>query len=104
MTEAAFQKQVIKWARQLGWLVFHCATDSSRGRSVRGGGCGQGFPDLVLAHPQRGVIFAELKTPCGRVSAAQKKWLGVLARADAHIAVWRPAHAGDIKRTLAGEA
>jgi hypothetical protein len=33
-----------------------------------------GFVDLVLAHPERGVIFIELKSDVGKLSPGQIQW------------------------------
>ena len=82
MTEAEFQQAVIDLARMTGWLVFH-DHDSRRNTP--------GFPDLVLAHPKRGVIFAELKSATGRLRPEQSRWLEVLALAGCETYVWRPA-------------
>ena len=81
MTEAEFQTAVVELAKWTGWLVFH-DYDSRRNTA--------GFPDLVLAHPQRGVLFCELKTDKGRVTAAQQRWLDTLTAAGAETYVWRP--------------
>ncbi len=82
MTEAEFQQSVVELARWTGWLMFH-DHDSRRNTP--------GFPDLVLAHPTRGVIFAELKTATGRLRPEQSRWLEVLAHAGCETHVWRPA-------------
>ena len=81
MSEKQFQKAVIDLAKWTGWLAYH-TYDSRRSEP--------GFPDLVLVHPTRGVLFRELKTMKGRVSAHQRKWLDKLALAGADVAVWRP--------------
>ena len=85
MSEDQLQRAVVRVAREQGWLVYH--TYDSR-RSVAG------FPDLVLVHAAHGagrLLFRELKTVKGRVSAAQRVWLAKLAAAGADVAVWRPA-------------
>ena len=64
-SEREFQSEVIKLAKQGNWLVYH--TKNSKGSQP-------GFPDLVLVRDGR-LIFMELKTERGRVSADQKKWL-----------------------------
>lgn len=81
ISEAAFQAQVMQLARVLGWKAYH--THDSRRSDP-------GFPDLVLVHPQHGVLFRELKTERGRVSDAQRTWLAALAASGADAAVWRP--------------
>ena len=82
MSEAAFQVQVITLARSMGWREYH-TYDSRRSAA--------GFPDLVLVHPKRGLLFRELKTAKGRVSKAQDEWILDLATAGADVDVWRPA-------------
>jgi VRR-NUC domain len=86
MTERELQAQVLDLARMLGYLAYH--TYDSR-RSV------EGFPDLVLVHERSGaLIFAELKSPTGRVTTAQDRWLRALALRGAAF-VWRPDHLRD---------
>lgn len=68
MTERQLQDGIVELARILGWLAYH-THDSRRSQP--------GFPDLVLVRGER-LIFAELKSENGRVSPAQKVWLGAL--------------------------
>jgi len=65
----------------------------------------KGFPDLVLCGPG-GVLFRELKTQRGQVTAEQQQWLDALAAAGADVGVWRPEHllSGQIARELAALA
>ena len=91
MTESEFQTAVVELARWTGWLVFH-DYDSRRNTA--------GFPDLVLVHPQRGVLFCELKTEKGVVSGAQQRWLDTLTAAGAESYVWRPADMPAIRDRL----
>lgn len=67
-------------ARQLGYLVYH--THNSQGSDP-------GFPDLVLLKGRR-VVYVELKTQSGRLSAAQREWLEGLQAAGEEVHVWRP--------------
>lgn len=84
--ERIFQDQVLQIARMNGWLVHH-ATPHKVGGTWRSDG--NGTPDLILAHPQRGLIFAELKTERGKMSANQKLWaLAVHPWAEYYL--WRP--------------
>jgi hypothetical protein len=48
-----------------------------------------GWPDLVIAGPG-GVLYAELKTRRGRVSAPQREWITALEHAGQAVFVWRP--------------
>jgi len=59
-----------------------------------------GFPDLVLAHRARGLIFAELKTAKGKTSIAQEHWLTIL-NPHAECYIWRPDDLKDIEHRLA---
>lgn len=81
VTEKAFMQTVIDAARLAGWLVYH-PFDSRRSEP--------GYPDLTLVHPERGLVFAELKTARGRLSAAQVRWLTAIGQAGARAYVWRP--------------
>ena len=82
LAEKDFQSQVIALAKGEGWLTYH-VYDSRRSEA--------GFPDLVLAHPERGVIFAELKTDSGNTTDAQDLWFFTLESGGAEVYVWRPA-------------
>ena len=84
-----------------GWRLFHARpaqTQSGRWLTAQTGHIG--FPDLVMAHPSRGVIFAELKSQVGRVSPGQRIWLNVLEAAGAECYVWRPSDFDAIKTRL----
>lgn len=81
MTEAQLQDAIVQSARALGWLDYH-TFDSRRSTG--------GFPDLVLVRRRRQsvggrarhvparLIFAELKSATGTVSAPQRAWLEIL--------------------------
>lgn len=90
MLESQFQAQVIQLARINQWKVFHPAKMQARDGTWRTALQGdKGWPDLVLAHKDRGLIVAELKTDTGKVSFEQQAWLTHLAPwAEVH--VWRP--------------
>jgi hypothetical protein len=89
MTEAAFQKLVEQLARLMGWLCYH--THDSR-RSAAG------FPDLVLVRER--IIFVELKSATGRLSAEQERWIARLQTAGAVVYLWRPTDWREIEATL----
>jgi hypothetical protein len=81
LTHKKFQASVESLARTTGWLVY--STWNSKHSPA-------GFPDEVMVRPPR-LIFAELKIPPDRVSAAQMAWLETLAKLDcAEIFVWTP--------------
>ena len=89
-TEKQFQAAVVQFAKLTGWLVYH-THDSRRSEP--------GFPDLVLVRDDR-IIYAELKTERGRMSAAQRTWQEALICAGAEHRVWRPSHWPIIESTL----
>jgi hypothetical protein len=87
VSERIWQEQIETLARMNGWQVFHPSPHQVRKGVWRSDGAG--FPDLVLAHKERGLIFAELKTERGKVSPAQKLWaLNILPHAEWYL--WRP--------------
>jgi len=97
VSERVFQDQVEHIAKMNGWQTFHPAPHQVRAGVWRTDG--QGFPDLVLAHPDRGLIFAELKTERGNVSAAQKVWArAILPHAEWYL--WRPSQLELIAKRL----
>ena len=98
-SERVFQDKVIQIAKMNGWLVFHPVPAQVRPGTWRSDG--KGFPDLVLAHKQRGVIFAELKTASGKLSYHQLEWLNAIGP-HAERYVWRPADLDAIAARLAG--
>ena len=88
ISEQAFMTQIKSLAYLNGWMTHHSQPSLTRtGRYITTGAAG--FPDLVLAHPQRGFILAELKTEKGRVSESQVAWLKAC---DPHVEcyIWRP--------------
>lgn len=88
--EAALQAMVIHLAQLRGWRVAHFRPAMVGGRwmtPVQADGAG--FPDLCMAHPQHGVIFAELKAARGRLTTDQQHWQAVLTAAGARHHVWR---------------
>lgn len=97
-SENDFQSQIMAVARQYGWLVFH-ASPHQVGPVWRTDG--RGFPDLVLAHPQHGVIFAELKTERGRLTESQIDWGNAIAPHGEYYC-WRPSQFALICRRLGG--
>ena len=90
-SEKLFQESVIKLAKTQDWLVFHTPPYSPRQGVWRS--AGKGFPDLcmVCGRGKRGVLFAELKTAKGQLSAEQEEWALQLTRAGADYYLWRPA-------------
>ena len=77
-------------AKLHGWMCYH--THDSR-RSD------EGFPDVVLV--REAIIFAELKSPTGKLSHAQEIWLRMLERThQVEVYLWRPQDLGAIAARL----
>jgi hypothetical protein len=88
ISEASFMSQVKALAYQYGWSLHHAQPSMTRtGRYITTGS--PGFPDIVMAHPKGGLIFAELKTEIGKLSYAQMNWRAMLVP-HAECYVWRP--------------
>lgn len=93
MSEAELLRQVLELATMLGWSGAHFRPAlTSRGwRTPVQGPLGAGFPDLVLVNVRRRrVLFVELKSDAGKVSADQAAVLAALKEAGAETRVWRP--------------
>jgi hypothetical protein len=92
MTESELQRAVIDLAHVFGWKVAHFrAAMNARGRHMTPVAAdGAGFPDLVLVHPEHGVIFAELKATRGKLTDEQQAWGVALTAARARWYCWRP--------------
>lgn len=94
-SEAALQAAITELAKACGWRVYH-THDSRRSEP--------GFPDLVLERRRR-MIFAELKTERGRLSATQREWLDALRSVPGiQVRLWRPSdwQSGRIETELRG--
>lgn len=100
MNEAPFQDMIVETAQMYGWRVHHSRKMQTNNGSwitpIQGD---KGFPDLVMAHPRRGVIFAELKKETGKLDVDQKVWGKSL---DPHVDyfVWRPSDWDEILKLL----
>lgn len=91
ITEEAWQKVVIDYARLNGWRVAHfrAARTAAGGWRTPVEADGEGFPDLVLVRGPE-LIFAELKSSTGKARPAQVGWLEALsAIGDAADRAWR---------------
>lgn len=89
MTEAEFQQQIIDTARLLGWKAYH-TFDSRRSEP--------GFPDLVLVRDR--IVYLEVKSETGRVSAEQGEWLAAINAAGGSALVVRPSQWDEIVASL----
>lgn len=102
--EKTFQALVIESAQWFGWRVFHPMTmQNMAGKFMTAFIGDSGFPDLVLVHPKRGVIFAELKTHKGRLSNGQQLWRADLEAAGAEYHLWKPDDFHAIEKRLRGQ-
>ena len=103
-TGASWERTVITLAKAHGWMVHHqrpAMTSKGWRSSVSGD---TGFPDLVLAHPSRGVICAELKSGRGSLTDEQRAWHFALQAGGCEVHVWRPEQFEIIKARLSGGA
>ncbi len=104
ISEAALLAAVLDMARLYRWRSFHPRPARvASGYRTAVSGDGVGFPDLVLVRDRR-LIFAELKSPTGELSAEQQAWLLAFQHVEgSERHIWRPAdlHSGLIARTLA---
>ena len=91
LTEAQLQRNVIQLAKACGWKCYHPRF------SV---GSEPGWPDLVMAHRQRGFMFVELKSERGKLTDAQRDWLDTLTACGQDVRVWRPRDWDEICRVL----
>jgi hypothetical protein len=79
MTEAQLQAAIVELC---GWLRLRYYHPYDSRRSV------PGFPDLTITGRQ--VLFRELKSPSGRLTAEQAAWKRSLLAAGADWGLWRP--------------
>ena len=87
LTERMWQNKVEQMAILQGWKVFHPSVHQVRPGVFKTDGVG--FPDLVLAHRTKGLIFAELKLETGKLSTGQVIWANAIQPWCEHY-VWRP--------------
>lgn len=84
--EAILQDKVIHLARMNGFRVQHSRpVQQANGRWLTAIQGDPGFVDLVLAHPERGVLFLELKSDTGKLSPGQVMWRNALVP---HVEYW----------------
>lgn len=103
MLEREFQHQVIQLAHILGFTVAHFRpAKTTKGWRTPVGADGKGFPDLVLAGHDK-ILFRELKTTTGRLSADQVAWGETLQKHGADYAVWTPNDWPQITHELGGQ-
>jgi hypothetical protein len=99
IAEKDWQAQVVQLAGTFGWMVQHTRVSMVGDRYMTAITGNVGFPDLVLAHRTKGVLFVELKTETGRMATAQTEWRDTLA---GHVEwyLWRPSDIAAVMRRL----
>ena len=104
MSERVLKNTIVTYARSYGWLVHHdLPSQRANGSWATVTQGDSGFPDLVLVHRgntaarlQAQIIYAELKTQRGKLTAGQQQWLDALQAAGQTAVVWRPNDLQDI--------
>ena len=100
MSESAFQAQIEHLLRLYGWKYTHFRPAQIRGRYMTAISGDAGFPDLVATNAVD-ILFIELKSAIGRLSAGQKAWRNHLESAGAEYYLWRPADLPEAQSRLA---
>ncbi len=90
MTEAELLAAVVDLAHLRMWMTYH-SFDSRHSAA--------GFPDICAVRGHR-LLFAELKSQRGRLTADQRTWLEALALTGAETYLWRPSDFEQIEETL----
>jgi len=98
-SEKLFESKVKQLCVMNGWHYFHATPHQVRPGVFRSDG--KGFPDLTMSHPERGLIFAELKIQAASAKASkeQLEWLRALAPW-AECYLWRPNNLDEIAERL----
>lgn len=90
ITEKAFQRQIMDYAKLRGWKVLHV---------LRMRGSEAGWPDLSLVRPPR-FLAVELKSEHGRPTPAQLEWLEALSGCGVETHLWKPSDWREIEEAL----
>lgn len=100
--EAILQAKVIQLAKMNGFRVQHSRpVQQANGRWLTAISGDAGFPDLVLAHAERGVLFIELKAEGGKLTPGQVAWANQL-RPHAEYWLVRPVDLERLAKRLGG--
>lgn len=103
VSEADHQAAIVRCAQLLGWTCAHFRpARTERGWRTPVGADGAGFPDLVMTHPEHGLVFVECKSERGKVGPRQREWLKLLKAAGAEVYVWKPSDWPSIEARLRG--
>ena len=98
--EDDFQRQVIDLAHVFNWSIAHFRPAQTKyGWRTAVAGDGAGFPDCVFVKPPR-LIFAELKSETGQLSAEQYFWLQGLVKCGQEVYLWKPSDFEEITEML----
>lgn len=99
MRESEFQQTVIEMAQVLGWRVVHFRpARTTTGWRTPVEGDGAGWPDLILVRDR--IVFLELKTATGKVTAEQAAWIAAINAAGGMALAVRPKDMPEIERAL----
>jgi hypothetical protein len=99
-TEEQFQRTVEDYARLMKWRIAHFRpARTATGWKTAVSGDGRGFPDLVLVRGKR-VVYIELKSEKGRLSADQAAWITALQGAKQECYVFHPSDWGELSEVL----
>jgi len=90
ITENDFEQQVKELAAIYHWRYYHTWTSIHSPR---------GFVDVVMVKGNR-LVFAELKSDKGKLTAYQEEWLDALKDTGAEVYVWRPGDFNEIVEVL----
>jgi hypothetical protein len=95
ITEKDWMRTVLEGFTVNGWWTYH-AHDSRRSQP--------GFPDVVAVHaPTKRVVFVELKTERGRLTADQYDWRDELIGAGQEWFLWRPSSWAEAEAVMRGK-
>lgn len=98
--EAQFQRVVVAYAKEHGWLVHHTPKAHVRPGKVVTPTIGHvGFPDLTMARDGR-CVFVELKSKSGGPTDMQTVWANRLAECPVEHYTWWPRSWDTIRATL----
>jgi VRR-NUC domain-containing protein len=112
LSEAAWQAEQVKFAREHGWLVHYlpdwmyrsAMADMRKRRRGDRDWADPGFPDVWCLHPASGrLVVFENKSEAGSVRPEQKIWIAGLVEAGVDVRVARPRDRETIEALLQGD-
>lgn len=87
MTEAAIQRDIVKFLRSVGCAVY--VTSQGYRKDPGGTRMTPGLPDLLVIEGPQSWTWAEVKTEKGKLSPAQQQFADIALAADIPWALWR---------------